>query len=101
MWSEQTQRALRGLVHAWNQARDTAAPATPAPIANPLINEFRHAIRVGLREVRPVPGPRSSTAQPPGGGLLEFCRDHEDDVLTGGHDALTGNPWQPPTPAPT
>jgi transposase len=160
VWPEQAQRALRGLIHAWNQARDTEAPAIPVSIADPLISEFRHAIRVGLREVRPVPGPRSSTAQPPGRALLEFCRDHESDVLrfctdtriwptnniserglrpaktqqkisgrltseditqdrldirsyidtirkhgadvlTGIYDALTGNPWRPPIPAPT
>lgn len=81
VWPEQAQRALRGLIHTWNQARDTKAPAIPAPVADPLISEFRHAIRVGLREVRPNPGPRSSTPQPPGRALLEFCRDHEGDVL--------------------
>jgi hypothetical protein len=160
VWPEQAQRALRGLIHVWNQARDTAAPAIPAPVADPLISEFRHAIRVGLREVGPNPGPRSSTAQPPGRALLEFCRDREGDVLrfctdtriwptnniserglrpaktqqkisgrltseditqdrldirsyidtirkhgadvlAGIHDALTGNPWRPPIPAPT
>jgi transposase len=159
-WPEQAQRALRGLIHAWHDSRDTDLPAIPAPRADPLISEFRHAIRVGLAEVRPNPGPRSSTAQPPGRTLLEFCRDHEDDVLafctdtriwptnnlserdlrpaktqqkisgrptsedvtqnrldirsyidtirkhkadviTGIRNALTGDPWQPPIPAPT
>ena len=38
-------------------------------------------MRVGLVQVRPNPGPRSSTAQPPGRALLEFCRDREPDVL--------------------
>jgi hypothetical protein len=38
-------------------------------------------VRVGLSKVRPNPGPRSRTAQPPGRALLEFCRDHEPDVL--------------------
>jgi len=28
-------------------------------------------------------------------------RKHGVDVLTGIRDALTGNPWQPPLPAPT
>ena len=80
-WPEQAQRALRGLIHAWHDSRDIDLPAIAAPIADPLISEFRHAIRVGLAEVRPNPGPRSSTAQPPGRTLLEFCHDHEDDVL--------------------
>ena len=81
VWPEQAQRALRGLIHAFNQARDAGHTAIAAPVAEPLISEFRHAIRVGLSEVRPNPGPRSSTAQPPGRTLLEFCRDREDDVL--------------------
>ncbi|MCA1682017.1 MAG: hypothetical protein LC700_02555, partial [Actinobacteria bacterium] len=75
------QRALRGLIHAFNQARDAGHTAIPAPVADPLISEFRHAIRVGLAEVRPNPGPRSSTAQPPGRTLLEFSHEREDDVL--------------------
>ncbi len=159
-WPEQAQRALRDLIHAWHDARNTDLPAIPAPLADPLISEFRHAIRVGLADVRPNPGPRSSTAQPPGRTLLEFCRDHENDVLafctdtriwptnniserdlrptktqqkisgrltseditqdrldirsyidtirkhkadviTGIRTALTGDPWQPPIPAPT
>ena len=47
-------------------------------IRDPLISSLRHAIRVGLA---PIPGPRGSTAQPPGLVLLEFCRDREADVL--------------------
>ncbi len=149
-----------GVIHAWHDARDTDLPAIPAPTADPLISEFRHATRVGLAEVRPIPGPRSSTAQRPGRTLLEFCRDHESDVLafctdtriwptnnlserdlrpaktqqkisgrltseditqdrldirsyidtirkhkadviTSIRAALTGDPWQPPIPAPT
>ena len=81
VWPEQAGRALRGLVHAFNQARDAGQPAIPAPVAEPLVREFRHAIQVGLSEVRPNPGPRSTTAQPTGRGLLEFCRDREDDAL--------------------
>ena len=81
VWPEQAQRALRGLIHAFNQARDAGQATIAAPVAEPLISEFRHAIRVGLSEVRAVPGPRSCTAQPPGRTLLEFCRDRENDVL--------------------
>ena len=124
-----------------------------------MIDSFRHAVRVGLPRSPANPGPRSSTKQPPGRALLEFCRDRETDVLlfatdtriwptnniserglrptktqqkisgrltseiitqdrldirsyidtmrkhgvdvlTGIRDALTGNPWQPPQPAP-
>jgi hypothetical protein len=81
VWPEQAQRALRGLIHAFNQAR-AAGQANIAPLlSEPLISEFRHAIRIGLSEVRANPGPRNSTAQPPGRALLEFCRDREGDVL--------------------
>lgn len=85
VWPEQAQRALRGLIHAFNSARDTARDTGQAEISatvrDPLISSFRHAVRVGLSEVRPAPGPRHRTAQPPGRDLLEFCRDRESDVL--------------------
>jgi transposase len=160
VWPEQAQRALRGLIHAFNTARDTGQPEIAPLVRDPLISSFRHAVRVGLAEVPANPGPRNSTTQPPGRVLLEFCRDREHDVLrfttdtriwpttniserslrptktqqkisgrltseiitqdrldirsyidtmrkhgvdvlTGIRDALTGNPWQPPIPAPT
>lgn len=160
VWPEQAGRALRGLIHAFNQARDAGQTEIAPLVREPLISQFRHAIRVGLSEVRPNPGPRSSTAQPPGRALLEFCRDrepdvlrfttdtriwptnniserdlrptktqqkisgrltselgtqdrldirsyidtirkHRENVLTGIRNALTGNPWRPPIPAPT
>jgi transposase len=80
-WPAQAQRALRGLIHAWHTARDEGLPEIPAPLRDPLIDEFRQAIRVGLARVPRVPGPRHRTAQHPGRDLLEFCRDREDDVL--------------------
>lgn len=81
VWPEQAQRALRGLIHAWNSARDTGLCDIPAATRDPLIDSFRHAVRVGLCEVKPVAGPRRSTKQQPGRDLLEFCRDREADVL--------------------
>jgi transposase len=81
VWPEQAQRALRGLIHAFNQARDTGQAQIAPLIRDPLISSLRHAIRVGLSDVRPIPGPRGSTAQLPGRVLLEFCRDREGDVL--------------------
>ena len=80
-WPVQAQRGLRGLIHAWHQARDAGHAEIPAPVGDPLLREFRAAVRVGLAEIRRVPGPRHSTAQLPGRDLLEFCRDHQDDVL--------------------
>jgi hypothetical protein len=67
VWPEQAQRALRGLIHAFNQARDAGQTEIAPLVRESLIREFRHAIRVGLSEVRPNPGPRSCTAQPPAG----------------------------------
>jgi hypothetical protein len=81
VWPEQAQRALRGLIHAFNQARDAGQPEIAALVRDPLISSFRHAVRVGLAQVPANPGPRSSTKQPPGRVLLEFCRDREADVL--------------------
>jgi hypothetical protein len=81
VWPEQAQRALRGLIHAFNNARDTAQTEIAPLVREPMISSFRHAVRVGLAEVRASPGPRSSTKQPPGRVLLEFCRDRETDVL--------------------
>lgn len=80
-WPVQAQRALRGLIHAWHQARDTDLPEIPASVADPLIREFRAAIQVGLAQLRRIPGPRHATAQLPGRDLLQFCRDHHGDVL--------------------
>ncbi len=80
-WPAQAQWALRGLIHAWNDARDSGLPAIPEDKAAPLITEFRRARAVGLAAVPPIPGPKNSTAQHPGRDLLEFCRDREADVL--------------------
>jgi hypothetical protein len=81
IWPEQAQRALCGLIHASNQARDAGQAEITSAVRGPLVDSFRHAVRVGLAQVRPNPGPRHRTAQPPGRALLEFCRDHEPDVL--------------------
>ncbi|MDP9185209.1 MAG: IS66 family transposase [Actinomycetota bacterium] len=80
-WPEQAKRALRGLIHAFNTARDTSQADIPKSVQDPLISSFRHAVRVGLSQVRANPGPRNATKQPPGRVLLEFCRDRETDVL--------------------
>jgi transposase len=81
VWPVQAQRALRGLIRGWHDARDAGQPAIPPPVRDPLLREFRHAVLAGLSGVRRIPGPKSSTAQQPGRDLLEFCRDRQDDVL--------------------
>ena len=81
IWPVQAQRALRGLIHAWHEARDQQLSLIPADIAGPLEKEFRHAVLAGLASVPRVPGPKNSTKQRPGRELLEFCRDRRSDVL--------------------
>jgi hypothetical protein len=83
IWPAQAQRALRGLIRAWHDARDAGLAAIPAGIADPLILEFRRAVRTGLASIPRIPGPKHSTAQHPGRDLLEFCSEngHEDAVL--------------------
>ena len=81
VWPVQAQRALRGLIHAWHRARDAGLGEIPEPIRDPLIREFRHAVLAGLSDMPRIPGPKSITAQHPGRGLLEFCRDRQGDVL--------------------
>ena len=81
IWPAQAQQALRGLITAWHGARDQGLAAIPAATADPLIMQFRRAVRVGLSDVPRILGPKHSTAQRPGRDLLEFCRDREADVL--------------------
>ena len=80
-WPVQIQDTLRGLIHQANLARDAGESAVPAHLTDRLISLFRHGVRVGLSEVRRVPGPKSSTQQPVGRMLLEVLRDREHDVL--------------------
>jgi transposase len=81
IWPVQAQRALRGLIHAWHEARDQQLSLIPAGIAGPLEKEFRHAVLAGLASVPRVPGPKNSAKQKPGRELLEFCKSRQADVL--------------------
>ena len=80
-WPTQTARALRGLIHAANTARDAGHSSVPATVTEPLLEEFRHGVAVGLADVRRVPGPKATTKQAPGRLLLECLRDRGTDVL--------------------
>jgi transposase len=88
-WPEQAMRALRALTRAWHAARDHDLPAVPDDVRSPLELEFRRAVTAGLAAVRRVPGPRTAVRQQPGRELLEFCRDHEGDVLRFARDTST------------
>ena len=80
IWPAQAQRALRGLIKAWHDARDAGLAQVPAGVRAPLVREFRDAVLAGLSDLPRIPGPENSTAQHPGRDLLEFCRDRQDDV---------------------
>ena len=70
--------ALRGLIHVANTARGKGLAAVPGDDMTADLSLFRNAVRVGLSEVRPVPGAKSR--QKPGRSLLECLRDREADV---------------------
>ena len=77
IWPGQTADALRGLIHAANQARDKGQAAVPHDIAAPLIHDFRHGVLARLSEIPRCPGRK----QHPCRDLLECLRDRSDDVL--------------------
>jgi hypothetical protein len=79
VWPGQAMDALRALIHAANIARGQGLAAAPAEATARDLVLFRHAVRVGLSEVRRVPG--ANTKQKPGRMLLECLRDREADVL--------------------
>jgi transposase len=79
IWPGQAADALRALIHAANTARDKGLAAVPNGDMTADLRLFRNAVRVGLSEVRRVPGANSK--QKPGRTLLECLTDREDDVL--------------------
>jgi transposase len=79
VWPGQIADALRALIHAANTARAQGLDAVPADATADDRRLFRHGVRVGLAQVRRVPG--TNTKQPPARLLLECLRDREDDVL--------------------
>ena len=91
VWPGQAAEALRGLIHAANTARANGLAAVPDDAAAADLVLFRNAVRVGLAEVRPVPGAKAK--QKPGRSLLECLRDREADVLR-----FLGDLRIPPTP---
>lgn len=79
VWPGQAADALRGLIHAANAARGKGHASVPCEDTAADLVLFRNAVRVGLAEVRRVPG--AGSRQETGRTLLECLRDREDDVL--------------------
>jgi transposase len=79
IWPGQAADALRALIHAANTARDQGLAAAPDDATAAGLVLFRNAVRVGLSEVRRVPGAKSK--QKPGRMLLECLKERENDVL--------------------
>jgi transposase len=79
IWPGQIADALRALIHAANLARDQGLAAVPGGATAEHLRLFRHGVRVGLSQVRRIPG--VNVEQPPARLLLECLRDREDDVL--------------------
>jgi len=79
IWPDQAASNLRALIHQANLARAQGLDAVPADSIAEELKLFRHGVRVGLSQVRRIPGGREK--QPPGRLLLECLRDREHDVL--------------------
>jgi transposase len=77
-WPAQGARALRALVHAHHQARDTGQATVPTEATEPHLREFRAAVRVGLAALGTGCG---RTGRPAHRQLLEDLRHREADVL--------------------
>lgn len=79
IWPGQAAEALRALIHSANEARAKGLAAAPAGETAADLRLFRHAVLIGLQEVRRVPGAKAR--QKPGRLLLECLRGREADVL--------------------
>jgi transposase len=77
-WHNQIADAVRGLIHQANLARNAGHARLDPATAEPLINLFRHGVRVGLSETLHR-GDRPGEAK--AAGLLADLRDRETDVL--------------------
>ncbi len=79
VWPIQCARALRGLIHAANVARNVGASQVKARLRERLISEFRHGVLVGLKDIPRIGGPNDK--QLPARSLLEDLRDRHDNVM--------------------
>jgi transposase len=79
-WPIQARHALRGLISAWHDARDTGLTEIPPEVRAPLIAKFQAAVTAGLAHLPRLGGLRKNIKQHPGRDLLEFCRYRCDDL---------------------
>jgi transposase len=79
IWPGQIADALRALIHAASVVRDRGMSTVPGERTAEHLKLFRHGVRVGLSQVRRVPGAMSK--QPPARTLLGCLRDREAGVL--------------------
>jgi hypothetical protein len=78
-WPTQCARALRGLIHAANTARDAGHSQVEAGLRERLVNEFRQGVLVGLKEIPHQGGPHNK--QLPARSLLEDLHDRHNDIM--------------------
>jgi uncharacterized coiled-coil protein SlyX len=82
-WPTQVARALRGLIHQANLARQAGRDAIEPSVRDELIKELKDGVLVGLSDTighGNKPGERKARL------LLEVLRDREPDVLRFAHD---------------
>jgi transposase len=83
LWPAQIARALRGLMHQANLARDAGRAAIDDAVKNKLIKLFTDGVKVGLSDTTSHgdrPGERKARL------VLEVLRDREADVLRFAYD---------------
>lgn len=78
IWPGQCADTLRELIHHANTARGQGHSRLSPAVADPIIERFRHGVRVGVSETRHR-GDRPGEAK--AAGLLADLRDREQDVL--------------------
>ena len=78
VWPIQCARALRGLIHAANLAREAGCSHIAPKLRTELIGEFRNGVLVGLKDIPHLGGPADK--QLPARSLLEVLRDRHDDI---------------------
>ena len=86
VWPIQCARALRALIHASNVARAAGDPEIRPEHREELLDEFRHGVLVGLKEVPRIGGPKDK--QSPARSLLEDLDTRQADVLRFCYDTM-------------